>query len=437
MSHRPFRVFAASPRAGRADIAVVPLDSGGYRLQIRIPADAAAEEENAIVVKTDHPEVPELLVPLRVLAPSPVVLDYFYEGGCPDCRQVEQRILPELDRRFGADVRLRRHDIADRSQAWTLIQYQEALAVTSAAPVCMVIDCRRMLDGVQAMDSSLFQAVEQAVTARRDPAWKPPAPIPLRPLSESRGVLSARVRGWVLTTVLVAGLFDGINPCAMAGLIFLVSLAAVSGIRGPRLLLLGAGFCAGSFLAYTVLGLGLLQVLRASDRWQALRQAIEFAMPALLFVLAAWSFRDAWRYARTRRAADLSLRLPSSLRARAHEAIRRALRGRRFLPGAMAAGALVTLLEAPCTGQTYLPTLSLAVFSGASRSMSLRYLLAYNAMFVVPLIVVFGLAWAGVRSARMAEWSRRHAGASRLLLGLLYLFLAAAILGLRAAWRPS
>lgn len=27
----------------------------------------------------------------------PVVVDYFYEAGCPDCIRVKERILPELE----------------------------------------------------------------------------------------------------------------------------------------------------------------------------------------------------------------------------------------------------------------------------------------------------------------------------------------------------
>ncbi len=74
--------------------------------------------------------------------------------------------------------------------------------------------------------------------------------------------------------VLANGLADGLNPCAFSTLVFLVSLLAVARVRGRRLLAVGASFCAATFLAYTALGLGLLQALRAGALFPGLRRGL-------------------------------------------------------------------------------------------------------------------------------------------------------------------
>jgi len=58
----------------------------------------------------------------------------------------------------------------------------------------------------------------------------------------------------------IAGLADGINPCAFAAIAFLVSCLAVLHVRS-RFYMLGCGllFCLGLFLFYYTLGLGFLQ----------------------------------------------------------------------------------------------------------------------------------------------------------------------------------
>ena len=55
-------------------------------------------------------------------------------------------------------------------------------------------------------------------------------------------------------------------------------------------------------------------------------------------------------------------------------------------------------------------------------------MLLYNGMFVVPLLVVFGLAYAGTASKTLVALSRRHVGAAKLLLGVLFLCLGGVLL---------
>jgi len=56
---------------------------------------------------------------------------------------------------------------------------------------------------------------------------------------------------------------------------------------------------------------------------------------------------------------------------------------------AAATGFLVSVLELACTGQIYLPTLIFISHVPELRANALIYLLVYNFMFVIPLIVVF------------------------------------------------
>ena len=76
---------------------------------------------------------------------------------------------------------------------------------------------------------------------------------------------------------------------------------------------------------------------------------------------------------------------------------------------AFLAGVAISLLELACTGQVYGPTLLYVMKAGLSRRGVVAYLLLYNVAFVVPLAVVFGGAYGGLRSERLTGWLRRRA----------------------------
>jgi hypothetical protein len=55
------------------------------------------------------------------------------------------------------------------------------------------------------------------------------------------------------------------------------------------------------------------------------------------------------------------------------------------------------------------------------------YLLVYNAMFVVPLIVILTLAYAGMRTDALIQWSRGHVVPSKVFMGIFFVGMSVAI----------
>ncbi|MFN2352311.1 MAG: hypothetical protein ABR497_10235, partial [Kiritimatiellia bacterium] len=231
-------------------------------------------------------------------------------------------------------------------------------------------------------------------------------------------------RGLSLFTLLLAGLADGLNPCAFTTIILLAGmLLAYAPRRRRSLWLVGGAFCAGVFAAYLFLGFGILRLLVRWNAWRWLGQGLRVALGMLLLLLAGLALRDAWRYHRGGRPDELWLRLPERWRRptrRLAHAV--AVSPRRGLY-AFGAGVLITMLEAPCTGQLYVPVLFYLSRQGAGRVWGL--LLAYNLMFVLPHVMVFVLAAAGsVSGLRLADWGRRYVVPARLLQAFVLVALA-------------
>ena len=229
---------------------------------------------------------------------------------------------------------------------------------------------------------------------------------------------------FTLPAVVLAGIADGFNPCAFSIVIVLAGILAVGGRRRRARMLGGWAFCAGSFLTYMAMGLGLMHALRALEGLRTVHDAVMALLAATLFVLAALSVRDAFRYRRAKVPSVITLQLPDRVKKLIRAVAEASWGGPTVVVAGLGCGFLVTLLDSLCTGQIYVPVLALiAREGGAWRSFAL--LAIYNLAFIAPLVVVFMLAAKGADSERMSRWSKRNVFPSKIALGVMFAVLGA------------
>ncbi|MBG85457.1 MAG: hypothetical protein CMO80_00960 [Verrucomicrobiales bacterium] len=70
-------------------------------------------------------------------------------------------------------------------------------------------------------------------------------------------------------------------------------------------------------------------------------------------------------------------------------------------------GVTVSFLELAYTGQVYLPTITYMIQSGETGAMG--RLLIYNLAFILPLTIIFILAFRGLTSETLLKLLKRHA----------------------------
>ena len=190
----------------------------------------------------------------RLAAAPPVLVEYFFQPGCGECALVDAHVKPALAERFAGFHELREHDIGVRENFLRLAAHQERLGISGNEPVCMVVNGRHALDGYRRISEGLLDRIDLSLAMGEEP-------LALSPPPESPGggevLLRRRAASFTVAAVAAAGLADGINPCVFSTLVFLFSLLAVSGVRGRKLLLVGAVYCLACFLSYLALGIGL------------------------------------------------------------------------------------------------------------------------------------------------------------------------------------
>ena len=153
-----------------------------------------------------------------------------------------------------------------------------------------------------------------------------------------------------------AGLLDGVNPCAFATMIFLISYLTFRKREGRELLATGGAFTLGVFLTYLGVGFGLLKALESLPFLHAIGKWV-YGATAILCLGLAWGSIVDYRRAREGRLEDMSLKLPGRLRNLSKTLIREGTGARRFVASSFALGLGVSLVELACTGQVYLPTI--------------------------------------------------------------------------------
>jgi hypothetical protein len=348
-----------------------------------------------------------------------VRLEFFFTAGCDDCRTVREDILPLVLEVFGESVQVVPLDLAAATNYARLAAYQDRLAPEGNDSVSVVLNGRVFLGGVPAIRARLYAEVERLAFEAG-----PGGDVAPQESGESLAAVESRFQSWSIWTIAGVGLADGLNPCAFATLIFFMTLLTAARQTRDKLLVVGIGFCLAVFLTYLALGLGAFHALRALTAYGLVSVWLRRVMVGLLMVLAFLSFRDAWVFRRRGQAGEVALQLPDRIKRRIHDAMRTALTARRLFLASLGIGFAVTLLESVCTGQMYLPALAYLAGHPELGRRAWVLLLLYNAMFVLPQVVVFVVAYRGAGSRRLLEWSRAHVAPAKVLLGVFFVLLA-------------
>ncbi len=349
---------------------------------------------------------------------APIFAAYFYQTGCDECSRVNADLnyvktkYPQLQ-----VVEFNIYDYADLASWMT---EQIGYSGDFHTPALFIGD--QVLVGDEIYPDTIVPILQKYQDSGSDAYWLNH--------DSAQGQQSVIDRfknmGWL--AVVVAGLIDGINPCAFATLIFFVSYLTLSGRKGKEVLLVGGSFTVGVFLAYLAVGLGLYQLLDLIGGTLEIISKVVYGLTGVFcVVLAVLSFLD-YRKAKKGEIKDMLLNLPEPLRKRINATIRKGRNAANYMVGAFIAGVLVSLLELACTGQVYLPTIIFVSSIPEMRLQAIFYLLLYNLLFILPLVVIFILVYYGTTSKDLTKFLEERAALVKLVMGFVFIALGSWLL---------
>lgn len=220
---------------------------------------------------------------------------------------------------------------------------------------------------------------------------------------------------WLLPLVLVASLLDSVHPCSFS--ILLITIAFLFGMQLTRkkILQIGGTYIAGIFVAYLLIGLGILKVLHLFNTPHFMGK-----LGATLLIL----FGIINILSRLFPKFPIKLKIPTV----SHKAMGRLMEKASF-PAAFGLGLLVGICQFPCMGGPYLMVIGLlkdqvTYLAGSS------YLVLYNFILIIPLIAVLWITANQNIVDKMQEWKKTNmkglkfwAGIAMIIIGILILFM--------------
>ncbi len=188
---------------------------------------------------------------------------FFYAPGCQFCEEFYSRDLPALARKLEIPLRAEKKNIYDAGN----LKLLEDLAARRGEKVQefpVLIAGNRMFSGEQEIHRDFSAALRDGSIGSLEAAGDP-------------GKGSLPELRWL--PVFLAGLLDGINPCAFTTLIFLISYLRLAGKKGKQILFIGGSFTLAVFLTYFLVGLGAFRFIRMADSFRPVSSGLALPSP--------------------------------------------------------------------------------------------------------------------------------------------------------------
>lgn len=359
-------------------------------------------------------------------------MQVFHSVSCHRCAKVKQEVLPQLQQEFKARLTFEYRDIAEIKNYQLLLGLQKQHNAIFQTVLPVFYFQGEFVNGKGATAPRLRQFLLRGLRTHQA---TPQGGVPPVELTEYFRRLKP-------VAIIGAGLIDGINPCAFAVIIFFLSFLTLQGYGRRALALIGSSFILAVFLTYFLIGLGIFDLLYRLEGFWLVSRTLNVTIGALSLVFGVLSLYDAWKFKKSGQTEGMILQLPKAVKNQIHAVIGRYYRRpkdssagtpsveslARLVVSALVTGFLVSLLESICTGQTYIPTVTFVLKTTPMKLEALGYLLLYNLMFILPLVVILCAGLAGTSASHFSRLMQRHLFLIKLLLAFLFLGLGGFLL---------
>lgn len=365
-----------------------------------------------------------LVFPAVVQAQEKVEFALFVSPTCVHCNKLKAEYWPQLKEKYKDTVHFTEYDISVDGNNLIFVETAKAYGMEEMGYPAAAVGSTFLMGYPNEIGLYAEAAIEKARLLNEKTNVK------VSGADDAEGAFK-KITFWAIVG---SGLVDGINPCAFAVIVFFISFLTVYKYNRKEIILVGAAYCFAVFCAYLLLGFGLFKFLYAMQGFSYVIKAFYIITAGLCLIFFGLSVYDFWVYRKTKKSDGMILQLPQSLKMRIHKIMGFFLRDKnksawRLTLAALAVGFGVSLVEAVCTGQVYVPTCVLIMQNPEFRMRAIFYLVIYNLMFVVPLITVFVLALLGYESKGFNEFFKKHLGVTKVLLSLVFLGLFLLLLG--------
>ena len=348
-----------------------------------------------------------------------VELAYFYQKGCPKCDRANYLLKYLLKKYPHLNIKEIDLNTSDGKRLNETLSNRLNLSSDKRLIAPSIFIGNDYLSPEEVTESKVESLIQKYEKVKA----KSTLEVDKGEIKKAEESMVSRFKSLGVLTIVSAGLIDGINPCAFATLIFFISYLTFVGRKKREILWVGLGFSGAVFATYLLIGFGILSFIQHLSFLPLFSRIVYLITIAIALILGIYSLYDYIQLKRGR-PSEMKLQLPDFLKKRIHKIIREESKSNRYFLAALASGFVVSILEFTCTGQVYLPTILFVTNIPSMKTSAVSYLLLYNLMFIIPLLIIFGIVYWGVTSEQLALFLKRRATTIKLITSLLFFALA-------------
>ncbi len=223
---------------------------------------------------------------------------------------------------------------------------------------------------------------------------------------------------WRITTLALA---DSVNPCAIAVLtMILMALLIQAPEKRKRVLLGGLAFVSAVYIGYLFYGIVIIQFFRVFAEFLRENSIYIFkGLAVLAMLIGALNIKDFFYYKK----GSIATEMPIAMRPK----VKKLIKNITSPTGAFIIGFVVTLFLLPCTIGPYI--VASGLLSELGTLGAIPWLLYYNLLFVIPMLIIVGLIYLGFTKVdQVSGWKERNIRYLHLIAGLLLFLIGVALL---------
>lgn len=365
-----------------------------------------------------------LILPLTSYPRDKIKAILFHSSHCKVCFEVKKDILPPIKRKYKDKLDWQYLNTHDSDNLSRLKAASEQFGKKQALVPAILVG-NNFLVGAIEIKARLEEIIDEAINKRT------------RFIDFGKVDLVNVFKKLSVFTVIGSGLIDGINPCAFAVIVFFISFLALYGYKRREIICVGIFYCLAVFSTYLLIGLGLFKFFYSFSQAYLFIKGFYYFVSSFCFLMGVLALYDYFKFRKTGSSKDTILQLPQFLKKRINAVIGSGLREKKqrgllsLAVTSFVIGFFVSLLEAVCTGQMYVPIIVFILKNTDLKIKAAAYLFLYNFMFILPLIVVFLLSLAGVSSSKFNNFLKKNVGKIKIIMALVFFLLGSLIFYLK------
>lgn len=342
-------------------------------------------------------------------SPGEVCVVYFYSETCAHCKDLKP-FIDAIEAKY-PDIALARLDVR---QYENFQRYNQFCANKDygGKEIPLIAIGSDYFVGEDEIKEKLEPAIQEMLL--KDPSER------ICPLTNSSVCFSdmsgsEKLVGHItMGAIFVAGLIDGINPCAFAVLILLMTILFEIQMKKRRIIKVAMSYIGAFVLTNISLGVAVYWFSDALFGGTSITLKIAAGIALIAGLI---NIKDFFWYGK-----GITLKIPENAKKIVRPLVKKA-----SVPAVALLGSIIAFFEAPCSASIYYAVIEMLRSRTTTLGAALPFILLYNLMFVIPLVVLFILVYTGKNIAHADRWRISHRKWMKLAIGTILVLFSIAV----------